>query len=166
MSLRTFGVTLAAAFIVFADELAKFYAIRFLQEDTSLTSVGLINFAVHKNPGIAFDIPFKMPIIVLVSIIIGVGLVRIAIKNWNRHPDIALSAIVIIIGAIGNLYDRLVYGFTVDYIILFGRSAINLSDIVIVSGIIGLLLASRRTRIHQTIHPDEPQRHKTAITDI
>jgi lipoprotein signal peptidase len=45
------------------------------------------------------------------------------------------------------MYDRFVYDFTVDYIILFGTSAINLSDLVIVGGATLLLLTSREKKL-------------------
>jgi len=41
------------------------------------------------------------------------------------------------------LIDRFVNGFTTDYIIIFSRSVINLSDVLIVAGIIALLWYTR-----------------------
>ena len=52
----------------------------------------------------------------------------------------------------GNFYPAKYY-FTVDYIIIFGRLAINLSDVVIVSGVVWLLLASRRKKSNKFTHP-------------
>ena len=104
------------ALIVLLDEWVKWQALHNLPNESAIIKPEAVVFAIHKNWGIAFDIPFKMPLIILISIVIG---------------------------AAGNLYDRLAYGFTVDYIILLGRSAINISDIVIVSGVITLLSASR-----------------------
>lgn len=127
-----------------------------LPSEGSLVDPGIIEFAIHRNWGMAFNIPFQMGLIILFSVIIGLFLLHIAYQNRSRHPDITFSTLMIVLGAIGNLYDRVVYGFTVDYIILLGRSAINLSDIVIVSGVILLLLSSRRTKAHKLIHPDEP----------
>ncbi len=155
---RGIAFAIAAAAVVFIDEWLKFLALVRLPDAGSLSRPGLISLAVHQNWGVAFDIPFRMPLIIIVSVFIGIGLIRIVVKNWRRHPDIAMSALVIIIGACGNLYDRLRYGFTVDYLLLFGRSAINLSDVVIVAGVIALLLSSRRSRTHQLIPPDEPKR--------
>ena len=141
--------------IVLLDEWIKFIALKKLPAEGSLVDPGLIAFAIHRNSGIAFDVPFKMPIIILTSIVIGFFLLKIARKNFHRHPNIAVASLTIVIGALGNLYDRLIYQFTVDYIILFGRLAINLSDIVIVSGVVWLLLASRRNKAHKLVHPNE-----------
>lgn len=132
--------------MVILDEWLKFIALQRLPEEGSLVDPGVVAFAIHKNWGVAFDIPFRLEFVILVSIVIGLGLLRIAYKNRFTHPDITLATAIIVLGALGNLYDRIVYGFTVDYIILFARSAINLSDVVIVAGVIALLLRSRRSR--------------------
>lgn len=145
-SLRVYWYLLPVAAIVILDEWLKFAALQRLPEEGSLVNAGLLSFAIHKNWGMAFDIPFRLEFIVLTSIVIGLGLLSIAYKNHITHPDITLATGVIVLGALGNLYDRITYGFTVDYIILFARSAINLSDVVIIAGVVALLLRSRRTR--------------------
>ncbi|MCR4313853.1 MAG: signal peptidase II [Candidatus Uhrbacteria bacterium] len=144
-SLRVYWYLLPVAAIVVLDEWLKFTALHRLPEEGSLVDPGILEFAIHKNWGVVFDIPFRLEFIILVSVVIGLGLLRIVYKNRLAHPDITLATGIIILGALGNLYDRIVYGFTVDYIILFARSAINLSDVVIVTGVIALLLRSRRS---------------------
>lgn len=145
------------ALIVCADEWIKAIGLKRLPEEGSLIDTGLINFAIHKNWGIAFDIPFKLELVILFSVIIGIFLLRVAYKNHVRHPDITFACLMIVIGALGNLYDRIIYGFTVDYIIILGRSAINLSDVIIVLGVVLLLLAARREKRHHKLHPEEPR---------
>ncbi len=156
-SLRVYWYLLPVAAIVALDEWLKYRGLQRLPDEGSLVDPGLLSFAIHKNWGVAFDIPFRLEFIILVSVLIGLGLLHIAYKNRRAHPDITLATGIIVVGALGNLYDRVTYGFTVDYLILFGRSAINLSDVIIVGGVILLLLCSRRTRKHKQIHPDEPQ---------
>jgi signal peptidase II len=129
---------------VLIDEWLKARALSVLPEETSITQPGFIDFAVHKNFGLAFDLPFRLEFVIAISVLIGLALVHTAWKNRIVRPDIAFSSLVIILGALGNLYDRLAYGFTVDYMLFFGRSAINFSDAVIVLGVISLLLLSSR----------------------
>ncbi|PJE76845.1 hypothetical protein COV05_02365 [Candidatus Uhrbacteria bacterium CG10_big_fil_rev_8_21_14_0_10_48_16] len=155
-SLNIYWYLIPVAFVVVLDEWLKYLSLQRLPGEGSLVDPGPIAFAIHKNWGVAFDFPFRLEFIILFSIAIGIGLINIAYKNRFRHPGISFTASVIILGALGNLYDRIVYGFTVDYMILFARLAINLSDIVIVSGVVLLLLSSRRTKAHKRIHPDEP----------
>lgn len=132
--------------IVLLDEFLKYYGLNTFPEEGNVVNHSILQFAIHKNWGIAFDIPFKLEFVIFFSFLIGLGLFHAAYKNWKRHPDITVATLIILIGALGNLYDRIVYGFTVDYIILFERSAINLSDIVIVTGVFFLLWLSRRAK--------------------
>jgi signal peptidase II len=155
ISQRLYWLLLPVAAIVAIDTWLKYKGLRGLPDEGSLVDPGVLSFAIHKNWGIAFDIPFRMELVIFISIVIGLGLIHIAYKNWRLHPDISLSCGIIILGAVGNLYDRITYGFTVDYIIFFARSAINLSDIVIVAGVILLLLTSRRTKRQKQIHPNK-----------
>jgi len=140
------------AVLVGIDEAIKFFALAHFPDEHSLIDPGVFSLAIHKNWGIAFDIPFKMPLIVIVSVLIGIALLWVAYKNFREKPTVAFSAAMIVLGAIGNMYDRVVYGFTVDYLILFGRSAINISDVVIVAGVVTLLYASRVRGLHQHVH--------------
>jgi signal peptidase II len=141
-------VALAAVAVV-ADELLKKMALERLPDEGSLSHTGILTLAVHKNWGIAFDIPFKMELVILVSVVIGILLLLLAYRTHKTDPAAAAGSLLIVIGACGNLYDRVAYGFTVDYLIFFSRSAINLSDVVIVLGVLTLLGASRRTDSHK-----------------
>lgn len=155
---RIFTLLPLVIFLVVADEFLKYFSLKKLPSETDIIDPGLIEFAIHKNFGMAFDIPFKLELVILFSITIGAFLAHVAYKNYKKHPDISFSALVIIIGAAGNLYDRIVYGFTVDYLLILGRSAINLSDLIIITGVVLMLMASRRSRSHHKVHPDEPKR--------
>lgn len=154
MNFRLFHLWLLplSAGIVIADSCVKFWALKNLPTDADLINPNVLELAVHKNWGIAFNIPFKMWFIVLVSIVIGTILLWVAYKNRHVKPSISIAALVIVVGACGNLYDRLAYGFTVDYLILFGRSAINFSDIVIITGVVMFLHVSRVPGLHQHAH--------------
>ena len=137
---------LPTVLVVLLDEKLKKIALERLPEEGSLVDPGFVDFAIHKNFGVAFDIPFRLEFVILASILIGLGLMHLAWKHLNDRQWIAFSSLIIIIGALGNLYDRVSYGFTVDYIILFGRSAINLSDVVILLGVVFLLASSRHKK--------------------
>lgn len=138
-------VALAAA-IVAVDTVLKRWAMNHLPFASALDTPNLVDLAIHKNYGIAFDIPFRMPIVILLSVAIIGLLVRVAFLQHTKRPDISAAALVMAVGAVGNLIDRVAYGFTVDYILLFGRSAINLSDLCILAGVLLLLFAGKRMR--------------------
>ena len=143
---HVYWLLIPTALVVLLDEKLKKIGLERLPQEGSLVDPGFVDFAIHKNFGVAFDIPFRLEFVILASILIGLGLLHLAWKHWSDRPWISFSSVMIIIGAMGNLYDRMRYGFTVDYIILFGRSAINLSDLVILLGVVFLLIASRHKK--------------------
>ena len=136
---------LPAILLVFADEWIKAFALKHFPDEQTLVNPDFVNLAIHKNWGLAFDIPFRREFILLISIVIGFFLIEMIVKNIKTHPKIALSSLIILVGALGNVFDRIYYGFTVDYLIFFGRSALNLSDLLIIFGVVILLISSRRS---------------------
>ena len=130
-------VLVISSLIELADIIFKYFAITRLPESGRV--VFPIDFILHKNPGIAFDIKIPLILIILLTGFIVLALVYLAKKEFTACQPRAIGAIVIIIGALGNAFDRILNGFTTDYIILFGRSVINLSDILIISGTLFLL---------------------------
>lgn len=114
---------------------------------TRLPEGGRVSFpldlALHKNPGIAFDIEIPLSIILLLTLFVVIGLTRLAKHQYKTDPSQSAAALVIIIGALGNALDRIINGFTTDYLIIFGRSAVNLSDLLIIGGAIFLLWYNR-----------------------
>lgn len=135
---------LPAVVLVLVDEKIKAFALKHFEDEQTLVNPDFFNLAIHKNWGLAFDIPFRREFILLISVVIGYFLIEMIVKNFKSNPKIAFSSLIILIGAIGNVFDRIYYGFTVDYMIFFGRSALNLSDLLIIFGVVILLISSRR----------------------
>ena len=130
-----YGV-IGAAFVL--DRLLKMAALK----GSSFSLAGdAIVFRLFKNGGIAFSLPASGPIVWVVSIGI------IAAMGWLGYRDLRSGRTVHVpahlsfaLGAVSNLYDRVVHGFTVDYLIFFGRSAVNVADGMILAGVLLLLL--------------------------
>lgn len=137
------SLLLLACLIVLADEIIKKQVIQKLPSIGEFFEWSFFSIGLHKNFGIAFDIPLAPLIVFFISLLFGALLVNIAIKRYRTHPFVSLGATLIVIGALGNFFDRLVYGFTVDYLLFFETSALNLSDFVILVGTFLLLFASR-----------------------
>ncbi|KKR86370.1 MAG: Lipoprotein signal peptidase [Candidatus Uhrbacteria bacterium GW2011_GWF2_41_16] len=134
---------LGTGLIVLFDVWMKRMAVQSFPREEQLIQPSFFDLAVHKNYGIAFDIPFRIPIVIVLTIIVLGILVRFAIRHWQIQPQVSAAAWIIILGSLGNLFDRIYYGFTVDYLIFFSRSAVNLSDAIIVTGVLLLLLTGK-----------------------
>lgn len=124
------------------DAVAKTFALTNLPEIQ--TNARIIDLILYKNPGIAFSIPLPLPLVIVLSCGILAFFVHTAIKDIRIQSHRQYFAPFVIIGALGNLIDRVVNGFTTDYILLFSRSAINISDILILFGILGFVLYNER----------------------
>ena len=93
-----------------------------------------LQFNFAPNPYIAFSIPFGG---ILVNIISGFLITFLTIALISLIIKKRLSAIekfliiLIIIGAISNFIDRLLYGFVIDYLDLKYFTIFNLADMMI-----------------------------------
>lgn len=132
------------SFVIAAlDAVLKYLAIKRLPEEGGRFD-SIIGFALHKNPGIAFDIPIPSPIVIGITLAIILIMAIFAERQIRKkHFMIGAVTIMVIMGSLGNMADRVINGFTTDYIILFNRSAINLSDLLIIFGIIVLLVYTK-----------------------
>lgn len=98
--------------------------------------------ALHKNPGIIFDIPMPLAIIVPCTAAVCVALLALAYQRHRHSPKESIALWAIVCGAAGNAIDRALNGFTTDYLIFFQRSAVNMADILIIAGAIFYLYYS------------------------
>ena len=106
-----------------------------------------LNLVLVHNKGISFGLFSRYEVGWLISILT-IGIV-VVLFIWMRKLERAILALpfsLIIGGAIGNLIDRLNYGFVVDFIDFhfFGWHwpAFNIADSAITVGVIFLLIAS------------------------
>jgi len=104
---------------------------------------GFLTFELFKNDGIAFSLPLSGPLVWLLSLAILAGVCLMAVKDFKRrHYARAEAYGLFLFGACSNLFDRIAYGFTADYLIILSRSAINIADTMIVIGAVWLLLGA------------------------
>lgn len=128
-----------------ADAIFKVYALQHFPSEQTALMQSILTFALHKNPGIAFDIPIPLFIVLPITGLIAGAFAYLAIKRWQTNRSESVAAIAAIVGAVGNAVDRLINGFTTDYLILFKTSAINLSDILILLGILAVIWYDKHT---------------------
>ena len=136
-------------FLMFSlDRISKIYAINFFldQNIQSYYFNDFLNFVLIWNTGIAFGIFESENILyhsisVLIFIVICILIIWL-IKSAQNFEKVSIS--LIIGGAFGNLFDRVVYNAVPDFIDIhyhdFHWFVFNVSDIVITFGVILLLL--------------------------
>lgn len=118
------------------DRLTKIYAVNNLMEKS--IDGKLINLTYLENRGAAFGIlQDKRLVFIILTTAIVLYLLYYFVKNIKTSPIILnLSLAMIISGAIGNFYDRLIQGYVVDFIeFSFVKFPVfNVADILVTVG--------------------------------
>lgn len=105
---------------------------------------GVFTFELFRNAGIAFSLPLSGPLVWLLSVAILTGVCLMAVRDFRaRRFDRAGATSLFVFGACSNLFDRVAYGFTVDYFIFFSRSAVNVADGMIAAGALWLAFKTK-----------------------
>jgi len=94
-----------------------------------------IGWEYFANPGIAFSIPIPNSIIIFLTPLIILALSIILIRNKTTNIHLHAGIVFIILGAVSNFVDRVLFDITIDYLRIF-TSVINLADLMIVVGVI------------------------------
>lgn len=109
---------------------------------------GGVRFELFPNPDIAFSIALPKTVTLVVvpivlAIIIWLAIARLRSSDWLR----AVLFFGVVLAAGSNYFDRLRYGYVVDYL-SFGEwfPVFNLSDVMVVSCFVALWLVSRVDR--------------------
>lgn len=88
----------------------------------------------------AFSLPLSGLWLNAVILLIVLLLIYYLARAWQgERRAIAVSLFAIIMGAASNLFDRLKYGYVVDYLDLKYFTVFNLADMIIVMGMAALL---------------------------
>ena len=128
------------------DYVTKIWAIGTLKGQPDITVIeGFFDFSYLENRGAAFGIfQGRVYLLAFVTIIIMVVLFVMYQKTKKKTKLLTISTALIMTGAIGNLIDRLRYGFVVDSISWHWKNTyyfptFNVADICITVGT-GLLI--------------------------
>lgn len=130
--------------ILILDRLSKLWVQSFLKIVGSLTLIpGVFELRYAQNTGMAFSLFNDRPDWLLWLITFTLG----TIIFWSiKSNKLSLSMAFILAGGLGNLTDRFLYGYVVDFINpLFVDFAIfNIADIALNIGVIILIIESLR----------------------
>lgn len=104
----------------------------------------LFNFTYLENRGAAFGIlQDKRILFLLLTIVVVIGLVVYFLRTYKtNHKMLNIAYAMIISGAIGNFYDRLVQGYVVDFLefTFFNFPIFNIADILVTGGALLLII--------------------------
>lgn len=162
MGRRVFFWLGLSAVVVLLDQLAKLAVVDNLTLYQRMPVLGFFDLVRLHNTGAAFSFLanesgwqnlFFMGIAILVSIALIWWLATLPRKG---RTVLALGLALVIGGAIGNLIDRAIYGYVVDFLLFYYREwsypAFNLADSAITCGVAlilfdGFVLERRRQEV-------------------
>ena len=133
-------VFVLAVFFVAWDRFLKMLAVQYLSDKTVPLINGILSFDFVSNYRIALSLPLSgwwlnVFIFLLIAALLFAWLGQIKKRRFST----AAALTFLIIGAISNLLDRLLYGYVIDYFDwrIFTN---NIADIMIATGTSSLIL--------------------------
>ena len=148
-SLKAFFLNFTIILIIFLiDRISKFYILK-LAEVESLVDIyvtSYLNLFLIWNKGIAFGLLSMNESIIYntITLIIGLIIIFILFMMWKNNNIQRYFLALVAGGALGNLYDRIVYTAVPDFIDLhfhgFHWFVFNVADIFITVGVFCLIL--------------------------
>ncbi|MFZ0216409.1 MAG: signal peptidase II [Candidatus Dormiibacterota bacterium] len=128
-----------AVFVVIVDRISKALITANVPLDTQFQVLPFLWIQDGQNSGAAFGIGRSATLLFTVaSVVVSVALVVYALRTKLR-PWTALCLGLILGGAVGNGYDRLVHGQVTDFIALPLWPTFNLADSAVTIGIVLLI---------------------------
>ncbi len=128
--------------MVLADQITKWIATVKLVDRTGVDFIkGFVEFYYTTNTGAAFSsFAGRRTLLIVLPIIMMIALLIYLYKSKDNSPWMNLAVITIIAGGLGNLIDRIFYGYVVDFINFqfISFPVFNLADIFVCVG--GILL--------------------------
>jgi signal peptidase II len=127
--------------VVFAlDRLTKSLVAATIPYGTEVSAIGhLVGITNVRNSGAAFGIaPAGTWLFAIASIVVSVGLVAYVVRTPSRPWNDAVLGLILG-GAVGNGYDRLVFGTVTDFINVHFWPVFNVADSAVSIGVVALI---------------------------
>lgn len=133
--------------ILIFDLSTKFFASKNLSENESVVIIkNVFHLTLVKNTGAAFGIFKGFNFFLIIISLVAIILILINFKKIYLNSKYRVSFVLILAGAIGNLVDRLRYGYVVDFLDFRIWPVFNVADTSITIGALLLALSLLKKR--------------------
>ena len=147
MKINALMVFFIVAIGIYLDQLTKDLAVRYLPIGKPYSVIdGLLNLSLVKNKGAAFGIGagwsnfWRTAVFLVLSSAAVIFIFFLIYKSLKSSKFLIISLAMILSGAIGNVYDRLIQGYVIDFVEVdykgFNWPNLNLADSLIFVGVI------------------------------
>jgi len=147
-----------SALVIVLDQLSKAWITSHFSYGENLYVLGVFNLVLAHNTGAAFSFlsdagGVQRWLFSIIAIVASVWIVWL-LRRHGTQPLFALALSMILGGALGNLIDRIAYGYVVDFLQFHWDEhyfpAFNLADSAITCGAFLLIIDSFRGKRHGT----------------
>lgn len=108
---------LIAAIVVAIDQTSKLWISSHLALGESLPETGFLRLTHVQNTGSAFGLFANQGFLLALVAVVGLVLILLLYRNLSRHSVLGTLALGLVLGgAVGNLIDRLRFGYVTDFI--------------------------------------------------
>ena len=144
---------LISSSIFLLDILTKNYIQNKIMYGDQVEITSFLSFVHFQNPGAAFSFlsdqgGWQRYFLIVISLL-AVIYIPWLINQYKKNMIIVIGLLLILGGAIGNLYDRISYGYVIDFIYFhiaeFYWPAFNVADSAISIGVLLFLYGSFRS---------------------
>ena len=138
-----FIILLLSALCIAVDQMLKLLVVEYLKPDGIKTVIsGLLSFEYVENRGAAFSMLQNQRWLFVGITLIICALIIYALFRYAHHEFFSYAASALIVGGgIGNLIDRVLHGYVVDYIhVSFFSAIFNFADCCVTVGTICLMI--------------------------
>lgn len=123
-------IFLIAVFFII-DRFLKFQAINLESPVTLIKNYLYFSFYANKNIALSLPLPNLMALILASLITIVILVIIINFIKQKKPVFLSFFLSLIFVGSISNIFDRLYYGFVVDYLIIANLTVLNIADLMI-----------------------------------
>ena len=127
-----------ALIIVILDQITKYFA-KFISNPIILIK-DFFQLSFIKNTGAGFGIlQGQVGLLIWFSVIV-IGVILFVYDKLPSNKFVLIMVGLILGGTIGNLIDRIVFGFVIDFIVFGFWPSFNIADSALTIGVIGLVI--------------------------
>lgn len=145
-------IALEVLFFIACDQVSKYYiSTKFPLYYDSVIVDNILNLTVLHNTGAGWSIFAEHTnIIILIDLLVIGYLIYYLWANIKSLSILHMQAVILILaGAIGNIIDRIAYGYVIDFINIHIIPIFNIADICITMGVtLFIALIIYETYIH------------------
>lgn len=144
-------IFIVSVFLIILDFITKLFIVNFLKNDVFLVSnIFYLTFVTNTGTFLGLFSDANMFFIILSLVILSI-LIYIIIKKINLNKINKYLYSLIISGVIGNLIDRIIRGYVVDFIGIrifdYSFPIFNFADVYIVIGVLLFMIIGDKNEI-------------------